>query len=445
MINNVAVKFAASSLVLGLTMVGCKPAGEASRPAALSSHVVKADQQAAKRYAEAEEALRRRDFAGALTLTEQAVELSPDDVGYRMLLADLYVRNGRFQSAETSFNDVLTLNPGNARAGFNLALAQIANGKPFAAVARLDRMADSVPAADLGLAYALAGRTDRSIEVLEMAARAPQADARTRQNLALAYALAGDWRKARATAAQDISPADLDARMGQWAALARPQGGPMQVASVLGVTPVADSGQPVRLALAPAPVPTTADVQVAEAPAAGTLDEDRVETALADPVVNPAEAVEDSQPLYAEAVQTLFKPAPPVIPASAPIADAPIPAYAPARKAPRIAGRAEQAAKGVQGSFVVQLGAYRTPAGVEKAWAEANKRYPLAAERLPVSTTVSIPGKGLFHRLSVSGFETQGEAVRLCGAIRAKGGACFVRGVAGDAPVRWASRSSRRA
>jgi hypothetical protein len=59
MINNVAMKFAASSLILGLTMVGCKPAGEMSRPAALSSHAVKADQQAAKRYAEAEEALRQ--------------------------------------------------------------------------------------------------------------------------------------------------------------------------------------------------------------------------------------------------------------------------------------------------------------------------------------------------------------------------------------------------
>jgi Flp pilus assembly protein TadD len=441
MMSNVAVKFAASSLVLGLTMVSCKPAGEMSRPAALSSHAVKADQQAAKRYAEAEDALRQRDFAKALTLTEQAVELAPRDVGYRMLLADLYVRNGRFQSAETTFNDVLTLNPGNIRAGLNLALAQIANGKPFAAVARLDRMADSVPASDLGLAYALAGRTDRSVAILETAARAPEADARTRQNLALAYALAGNWGKARATAAQDISPAELDARMEQWAAMARPQGGPTQVASVLGVTPVADSGQPVQLALAPTP----ADVRVAEAPAAEAAGEDRAEIALADPAPGVAGAVEDSQPLYAEAVRTLFKPAAPVILASAPIADAPIPSYAPARKTPRIAGRTEQTVKGVQGSFVVQLGAYSTPSGVEKAWAEANKRYPLAAERMPVSTTVSIPGKGTFHRLSVSGFETQGEATHLCGVIRAKGGACFVRAVAGDTPVRWASRSSRRA
>jgi Flp pilus assembly protein TadD len=439
MINNVAMKFAASSLVLGLTMVGCKPAGEMSRPAALSSQAVKADQQAAKLYADAEAALRQRDFAKALTLTEQAVELAPRDVAYRMVLADLYVRNGRFQSAETTFADVLELNPGNVRAGLNLALAQIANGKPFAAVTRLDRMADSVPASDLGLAYALAGRTDRSVEILEAAARAPGADARTRQNLALAYAFAGNWGKARATAAQDVSPAELDSRMDQWAAMARPQGGAMQVASILGVTPVADSGQPVRLALAPSP----ADVQVALAPASESTP--AFETAFAEPGAQAAETIEDSRPLYAEAVQTLFKPASAVIPVSAPIADAPIPSYASTRKAPRIAGRTERAAKSGQGTFVVQLGAYSSPAAVEKAWGDAYKRYPLAAERVPVSTTVSIPGKGIFHRLSVSGFETQGEAVRLCGTIRAKGGACFVRESAGDTPVRWASRASSRA
>lgn len=441
MMNNVAVKFAVSSLALGLTMVGCKPAGEMSRPAALSSHAVKADQQAAKRYAEAEEALRQRDFAKALTLTEQAVEFSPDDVGYRMLLADLYVRNGRFQSAETTFGDVLTLNPGNARAGFNLALAQIANGKPFAAVARLDRMADTVPAADLGLAYALAGRTDRSIELLEAAARAPGADARTRQNLALAYAFAGDWRKARATAAQDVSPAELASRMEQWAAMARPEAGAMQVANILGVTPAADPGQPVRLALAPAPAPAGVQVALETASESGPA----FERALAEPASNSGEIIQDSQPVYAEAVQTLFEPPAAVSPATARITEAPIPSYAPARKAPRIAGRTERAALGGQGRFVVQLGAYRSPAAVEKAWGDASRRYPLAAERVPVSTTVSIAGKGTFHRLSVAGFETQEEAVRLCDVIRTKGGDCFVRATAGDAPVRWASRSSGRA
>jgi cell division septation protein DedD len=43
------------------------------------------------------------------------------------------------------------------------------------------------------------------------------------------------------------------------------------------------------------------------------------------------------------------------------------------------------------------------------------------------------------HRLSVGGFATREEARNLCNQVKASGGDCFVRGVAGDAPVRWAS------
>jgi len=57
-----------------------------------------------------------------------------------------------------------------------------------------------------------------------------------------------------------------------------------------------------------------------------------------------------------------------------------------------------------------------------------------------------MPGRGTFHRLSVAGFDSRDEASRVCQSVRAKGGACFVRAVAGDAPVQWASRyvSTRR-
>jgi hypothetical protein len=40
----------------------------------------------------------------------------------------------------------------------------------------------------------------------------------------------------------------------------------------------------------------------------------------------------------------------------------------------------------------------------------------------------------------VAGFASREAAGRTCRSIQAKGGACFVRTVAGDAPVRWASR-----
>ena len=175
--------------------------------------------------------------------------LSPRDAGYRQLLADIYLKQGRFASARTTYADVLELDPSNVRAALSVALLQIAEGNPTGAAARLEELDGRAPAADLGLAFALAGRGDRAVQILEEAARAPGATARTRQNLALAYAMTGDWRRARAVAAQDLSPAELPARLQQWAAFARPGAGQTRVAALLGVTPAEDPGQPVRLAL----------------------------------------------------------------------------------------------------------------------------------------------------------------------------------------------------
>src|SRR3546814_17714135 len=102
-------------------MVGCTPSPEMSRPSSFSSKAPQTVVQAAELHAQALEAVRQGRLSEALTLTEQAVELEPRDVGYRMVLADLYLKNGRFRSAATSFKDVLTLNPNHKRAQPSLA------------------------------------------------------------------------------------------------------------------------------------------------------------------------------------------------------------------------------------------------------------------------------------------------------------------------------------
>jgi hypothetical protein len=48
--------------------------------------------------------------------------------------------------------------------------------------------------------------------------------------------------------------------------------------------------------------------------------------------------------------------------------------------------------------------------------------------------------RGTFYRLSVHGFASVGEASALCSSVRRAGGTCFVRNLAGDAPVQMASR-----
>jgi Flp pilus assembly protein TadD len=424
--KRVALKIAVSPLVLGATMVGCNTTQSTMfRPAPTSAKEARADQQSSRYYELAQQAAQKGDLGEALNLAEKAVEQSPRDAGYRMLLGDLYLKNGRFLSAETAFSDVLTLHPDNSRARFNLALAQIALGKQYAALVQLDRLSETASPADLGLAYALAGQPARAVAMLEPAARAMDATGRVRQNLALAYALTGDWQRARVTASQDLSPADLQPRMEQWASFAQPKASHDQVASMLGVTPAQDAGQPVRLALAP---PAPEPVALAQAEMAPELQVEAPALAEIAPAAPQAESSARGVQ-YAEAVQTL------VAPVQADVAPtaAPIRAFVPAPAKP------EAPRRGTAGRYVVQLGAYNNARIAAQAWSRLQGRYDLGSFS-PVKAVVSLPG-GTFHRLSVGGFSNQAEAASLCKSIKGKGGACFVRAVAGDAPIRFATRS----
>jgi len=444
--SKAAVKIAVSALAIGATMVSCKPAGHSARLNSASA-VVPAG-QAADFHAKAQAAAVKGDLKGALRFAEQAVEAAPRDPSYRLALGDLYLKNGRFQSAETSFSDVLSLDSGNGRAGIGLALSRIALGKTVSAISGLDAIASSAPAADVGLAYALAGQPQRALEILEPAARAADASPRTRQNLALSYALAGDWQKARAIAAQDVSPADLGPRMAQWARFTQPSAPWSQVAGLLGVAPAVDEGQPVRLALAAQPVPNeafgmvaTPDAVPASAPAdsadtafAAVESESQASAAQPDAEAWGRAPVEESRPVYAEAVQSMVSPQPEAARPAAESIDAPVIPFQPRRPSAPV--------HRASGRFVVQLGAFSSSAGVERAWAQHYRRYGFG-DQTPLSTTIKVGGRN-FHRLSVAGFESHGDASRVCRQVKAKGGVCFVRTIAGDAPVLWASRYTSR-
>jgi Flp pilus assembly protein TadD/cell division protein FtsN len=467
--NRPTFKIAASTVILALTMGATTAQSEALRQAGAGSAAESRNgREAAQLHEQARRALVNGAIGDALTAMEEAVVLSPRDAGYRLLLGDIYMKSGRFESARATYADVLELDTTNVRAGLSLALMQIALGRPAAAVAQLDALDGRAAAADLGLAYALAGYPQRAIEILEPAARAIGASSRLRQNLALSYALAGDWSRARTVAAQDISPAALGARMQQWAAMARPgTSGNTQVATLLGVTPVHDAGQPVRVALAPpapAAAPAAEEVMVAAAqvdgyptyaaaaieaaaPAAVSSDSDWGQPASpADPVpVQVAEeassyylpattapaAQSEEQARHAAAAQTLVTPEPAVVQAAASVTPAPVFRRAAPQPVTANVNRGES-------RFVVQLGAFSNEGNAERAWQQAEQRFGLDGQQ-PLTTTITLNGRTL-HRVSVAGFATQGDAVRLCGAIRARGGSCFVRANAGDASVRWAAR-----
>jgi Flp pilus assembly protein TadD len=409
-------------------------------------------------------ALNAGEHATAIDFAERAVAKTPDDAALRSLLGNTYFLGGRFASAEAAYKDALAIHSNQPQTVLKLALAQIAQGKHSEALMFLEAGRNILDAANYGLAVALAGRPAEAAAVLEAAARVPGADARIRQNLALAHALTGDWAKARLIAAQDVPAGELDTRLQQWMQLAKPTSAFDQVASLTGVTPAAsDPGQPVRLALAktPAAVAQAAPVQPqAQAPTAFVAPEPQPQAPA--PV---AYAAPEPQPYYAElapppenpdriaASSSITVKLPPArevgSPAPRPAEAAPVLASAPAtatsarlRRAAapvqRAAARPAAIRRGASPA-VVQLGAYGSPQRVLAAWNSAARRHAALRSYTPTSARFVGPA-GTVYRLAVKGFGSVGEASALCASVRRSGGACFVRNVAGDAPVQIAAR-----
>ena len=408
-------------------------------------------------------ALNSHNVPLAIELAERAVTKNPEDAGFRALLGNAYFAGGRFASAEAAYKDSLTLYSNQPQVVLKLALVQIAQGKNDQAVEFLNAGRFVLEPANYGLALALAGRPDDAIPVLEAAAREEGADAQVRQNLALAYALQGNWTESRTIAAQDVPANQLDARIQQWMQFAKPSKASDQVAALLGVKPAAvDQGQPVQLALRKTDT-VVAQAGPARAPAAISAAPAPVSQAPAAHVAEasaPAPVAEQSSPQPSPAPQVAEAPKPELAPQ---VASSPAPvtmamlavaspeapsafaavmpkAPAPVARSVKIRRAAAPAPRALRkGDSVVQLGAYKSPQAVSVAWNHITARYPALRSYLPLRARFDSP-KGTFWRLSIQGFGTQREAIARCQLLKSHGGACFVRGVAGDAPVEYASR-----
>jgi Flp pilus assembly protein TadD len=428
MTSRLFLGFAASFLAVGFMTAGCKGT---DRPASASAVVPRADTGAAKAAGAAHAALGAGHIPQAVAQAEQAVALQPRDARYRALLGQTYLAAGRFVSAATSFHDARVLDPADGRAGLNLALAEVALGNRAAALSVLAEIRGSVDEGDRGLAMALAGDRAGAVAVLDSAARAPGADARTRQNLALAHALAGEWRAARTIAAQDLSGDALEQRMRQWARFSQPSTDWQQVAALLNVAPALDRGQPVALALVAEPAGPVATAAAPTAAEASLL-------AATAPVVAPLVAAPTLIAAPAAPSVAAMPGAPVAVTA---VASAPTPMIykqpAPAETA-RVAAFVQPAAATApsrDGRFVIQLGAYSSVARVEAGWRRSVARFHLLADYAPTSGSVVYRGTTL-HRLALSGFGTRAEASGLCARLKADGGDCFVRAAAGERLVR---------
>ena len=474
------INLTASTLALGVSMAGFAAIATSAASNAAPESDNRTARDAAGDAAEAREALAENRADRAVRYAERAVEKLPYSAEYRHLLGRAYLAVGRFASAETSFQDALTINPEFERSGFNLALTLIAQGRRQDALEELADLEGRIGASDLGLALALAGNHERAIDVLQQAARANGGDPRARQNLALTYAMAGRWAESRITAAQDINLANLNDRMTQWASFASPTNSWDQVATLLGVEADGrDGGQPQRLALAPMPtetmlaaapagagVPAPIVAFAAPAPIGAPPSAPRVtEVDVPPPVIAAAPApirsapppavavasapssefiVEDEPVYLASAEPTAPRPAPVAAqrPAPAPIAaprsgPAPIAASRPVASPQSV--HAASAPRSRSGNYMVQLGAYSQQANVALAWDRAVRRHAGLAEFTPSRATFE-RGHTLY-RLSFGGFETRNEARGMCRTLKAQGIDCFVRARAGDSPLQIAARA----
>ena len=403
-----------SALAIGTVMAGSAIGGDAAKGSP-ADHARKAGK-----------ALDKHRPALAIGEAEAAVAAAPSVANYRVLLAKSYLQAGRFQSARAAYTDALSLAPDDGATALNLALMQIATGDFATARTTLIDHANQIALADRGLAMALAGDPAGGVALLTQAARLPGATATVRQNLALALALAGDWTMARAAASADLSPADVDRRMQEWASFAQPAAASDQVATLLGVHPVADSGQPVTLALSAAPTMTAAAPEAASVAEAEPVEKVVAIVPAAEPLPTPLLAPVVFGPRK-EVVQPL-----PMQPSILIAAD-----KAPAKVSFAAILRQRAAAQPAvrSGDWQVQLGAFGAPGVARDAWGRMTRRFSALAGHTPQGMMFKTGGSD-FYRLSIGGFDRT-QAVALCTKYRARGGACFVRRNAGDAMAQW--------
>jgi len=452
-----------SAVMLGSSIVGCSGAGTQQRPSASVSR----PQMLAPQI---EKALAGKKYDRALAQAEQLVAAVPDDAGHRSLLGRAYLANGRFSSAHAAFQDAMTLGSRDVRTIISLALARIGLGDAQAAQTLLVDHVSALPAADYGLAMAMAGNAEEGVRALVEAARQPEATIQTRQNLAYALALGGAWAQARLIAGQDLSARDAEQRIGEWSRSGTAQ---QRVIAMLGVAPRGDdTGMPVELALRSGTDEPQVAVQVAttidliaqarsevemqtQIAAAGSVVANVVETApemgevQAAKLMLEAHPVEETPPRATPDIATLAMIFADEIPSPAlqrggtndPMREAAQAAFQrntgqtpPAKNLvvrSRLAASATSTAQPVINSsemsaWVVQLGAFDSAAVAREKWRQISKQQPAIDGFAEVLSEVTVNGR-LFHRLAIRGFGDRNMASVTCRSLKAAGQACFVR------------------
>jgi len=420
-------------------------------------------------------------FASAEAAYKDSLSIYGDQPQVVLKLALVEIAQGKTVQAAGLLNFAQeSLNP----ADYGLAMALVGHSREAIQVleaAARQPGADSRVRQNLALAYALAGQWTQARTVASQDVPANQLDERIQQWMQLASP-----KKASDQVASliGVTPAQVDPGQPVRLALRKTdtqlaQADPAPAPVPAPPTPVAQSvpapapvpaPQPMLAELPPIPAPQPRLAEVMSAPA----PQSRLVAAAPAAAPLPTFVQAPPAPQFAEAV-TAPVPAPVPTPSAqppvaeetpAPVTVALINAAAKARdtvesfftakpapaaktakaakaakadKPRRMAAAKPQPAVHATNGAVVQLGAYSSPQRVSEGWNHLTAQYPALRAYLPMRAKVVLP-KGTFWRLSISGFATQREAIARCKLLKSRGGACFVRNFAGDAPVQYASR-----
>jgi tetratricopeptide (TPR) repeat protein len=109
----------------------------------------------------------QRDYAGAISSFQNALQLSPGSLKTHNNLGNLYASQQQFELAEKEFRTVLRLDPANADANYNLGILLMVKSKPSEAIPHFERVKPPTASARFSLvrAYFDANRTADALRV----------------------------------------------------------------------------------------------------------------------------------------------------------------------------------------------------------------------------------------------------------------------------------------
>ena len=141
----------------------------------------------------------------------------------------------------------------------------------------------------------------------------------------------------------------------------------------------------------------------------------------------PPPAVKPQPAKVAMAAPVKAAPPPPEAQATAPPKSLLAPAPKPAAAPKPVAEKPVAAAPAASGSYVLQIGAYKSQADADTAWRSYKAKHAaLLAGYGPDVAQADLGDKGIWYRLRIAGFASKDVASAMCDRLKADGGSCFL-------------------